>query len=316
MILLPPKTTMKNWSILHRIFYQFVKLVLPRFMRFFFRFEVHGLHHVKQFPEGVPVLYCSNHRSHLDAIIFASALVYPYGNRTACGFMASGKVMQSSPIFEKLKYIGAFPIYPESPEPALDYSYKLLKENIAVFLAPQGKRILSNPVDDYHNIINEGKSGIGRLVLRFNGKIPVVPMWIHGSREALSRGKIIPKYNSVISLSICKPLFFTQYTRKEGWDDLNPEFYPTARKIVDTIMVSIREQMLIQEKYYFELLERTFKIPIKNEQLYFRLKPKINKFLFKLLEYDKVELKKYLKSMSAKLEIQSNSSNQISTKMN
>lgn len=300
MILLPPKNTMKNWSILQRMIYQFAKLVLPRFMRFFFRFEVHGLNNVKQFPEGVPVLYCSNHRSNLDAIIFASALVYPYGNRTACGFMASGQAMQSTPVFQKLKYLGAFPIYPENPEPALDYSYKLLKENIAVFLAPQGKRIASNPVDDYHNLIKESKSGIGRLVLRLNRKIPVVPMYIHGSREALRRGKILPKFNSAISISICKPLFFTHYTRKEGWDNLDPEYYTTARKIVDKIMQSIKDQMLIQEEYYFELLERTFKIPFKNAQQYFRLKPKINKLLFKLLEYDTLELKNCLKSISTK----------------
>jgi 1-acyl-sn-glycerol-3-phosphate acyltransferase len=294
MILLPPKTTMKNWSILQRMFYQFVKLVLPRFMRIFFRFEENNNEFANIFPEATPVIFCSNHRSHLDALIFASALVYPYGERTMCGFMGSGKAMQSNMFFGLVKYLGAFPVYPENPEPALEYAYKLLKENIAVFLAPQGKRIPSNPIDDYHNLIKEGKSGIGRLVLRFNGKIPVVPMYIHGSREALGLGKIIPKYNSMISISFCKPLFFTQYSRKEGWDNLTPEFYTTARKIVDRIMESIKDQMMIQEHNYFELLERTFKIQIKNAQVYYRVKSKINKFLFKLLEYDKVELKKFV----------------------
>jgi 1-acyl-sn-glycerol-3-phosphate acyltransferase len=125
MILLPPKTTMKNWPILQRIFYEFIKIVLPRFMRFFFRFEVIGIHHANKFPEGNPVLFCSNHRSHLDAFIFAGALVHPYGKRTTCGFMASGKAMQNPPHFKQLKYLGAFPVYPENPEPALDYAYKL-----------------------------------------------------------------------------------------------------------------------------------------------------------------------------------------------
>ncbi len=298
MILHPPKTTMKNWPILQRIFYEFLKLVIPRFMRLFFRFEINEIHHANKFPEGNAVLFCSNHRSHLDAFIFASALVYPYGKRTACGFMASGKAMQSKPFFKLLKYIGAFPVYPENPEPALVYAHKLLKEKYAVFLAPQGKRIPSNPLDDYHNIVSEGKTGIGRLVLRLNGKIPVVPMYIHGSREALSFGKITPKFKSYISISFCKPLYFSQYTRKDGWDDLNQEFYTAARKIVDTIMLSIRDQMLKQEKYFFKILEEKLKVPVEKPKIYSRLKPKIDKLLFKLLEYHKEDLKKYLEGLA------------------
>jgi 1-acyl-sn-glycerol-3-phosphate acyltransferase len=163
--------------------------------------------------------------------------------------------------------------------------------------APQGKRIPSNPLDDYHNIISEGKTGIGRLVLRLNGKIPVVPMYIHGSREALRIGNIIPRFKSYISVSFCKPLLFTQYTRKDGWDELSPEFYTTARKIVDRIMTNIREQMLIQEKYFFKILEKKFKVPVEKKHLYYQLKPKIDDFLFKLLEYPKEDLKKYLEKL-------------------
>lgn len=296
MILLPPKSTIKNWSLIHKSFYEFVKLVLPRFMRLFFRFEVNGINNVNQLPEGVPVLFCANHRSNLDALIFASALVHPFGNRRACGFMASGKAMQN-PFLGLVKYLGGFPVYPENPEPALNHAFKLLKERYAVFMAPQGKRIRSNPLLDYHNLINEGKSGIGRLVLRFNGKIPVVPMYIHGSREALSRGKILPKFKSFISISICKPLFFTLYARREGWSKLDPTYYKNARKIVNTIMTSIRNQMLIQEKQYFKVLERKFRVPIEKIQVSVRFKPKFDRFLFKLSKYHPEELKAFLESM-------------------
>lgn len=294
MILLPPEKTMRNWSLLQRIIYEFVKLILPRFMRFFFRFEVNRIHLANKFPEGTPVIFCSNHRSHLDALIFASALVHPFGKRTACGFMASGKAMQNNFFFGLVRYIGAFPVYPDNPEPALDYSFKLLQENYAVFLAPQGKRIPSNPLHDYHNLISEGKSGIGRLVLRFNGKIPVVPMYIHGSHEALSSGNLIPKFKSFISVTFCKPLLFTQFTRKEGWDTSNPEFYSTARKIVNTIMISIRKQMLLQEKSFIKILERKFRIPFEKIQISSKLKPKVDLFLSKLLEYHPEDLMKYL----------------------
>ncbi|MFX0125187.1 MAG: lysophospholipid acyltransferase family protein [Candidatus Hodarchaeota archaeon] len=294
MILHPPKKTMRNWWLLQRIIYEFVKLILPRFMRFFFRFEVNGIHLANKFPEGTPVIFCSNHRSHLDALIFASAVVHPYGKRTTCGFMASGKAMQNNFLFGLVKYLGAFPVYPDNPEPALDHSFKLLQENYAVFLAPQGKRIPSTPLYDYHNLIREGKTGVGRLVLRFNGKIPVIPMYIHGSREALRRGKIIPKFRSFISVTFCKPLLFPQFTREEGWDTSTPEFYSTARKVVDAIMTSIREQMLKQEEAFIKILEMKFRTPVEQIQISPKSKPKVDRILFKLLEFHHEDLKRYL----------------------
>lgn len=297
MILLPPKKTMRNWSLLQRLIYEFIKLILPRFMRFYFRFEVNGIHFANKFPEGTPVIFCSNHRSHLDALIFASAVVHPFGKRTTCGFIASGKAMQSNPFFELVKYLGAIPVYPDNPQPALDYSFKLLQENYAIFLAPQGKRIPSNPLFDFHNLISQGKTGIGRLVLRFNGKIPVVPMYIHGSYEALRRGKIIPKFRSFISVTFCKPLIFTQFTRREGWNDAIPKFYSTSRKIVNTIMTSIREQMLIQEESFLKILEKKFRIPLEKIQISPKSKPKVDTILSKLLEFYHEDLKKYLEEI-------------------
>lgn len=297
MNLLPPKKTIRDWPLLQRIIYEFVKLLLPRFMRFFFRFEVNGIHFANKFPEGTPVIFCSNHRSHLDALIFASALVHPFGKRTTCGFIASGKAMQSNPFFGLVKYLGAIPVYPDNPNPALDYAFKLLQENYAVFLAPQGKRIPSNPLHDYHNLLSQGKTGIGRLVLRFNGKIPVVPMYIHGSHEALQRGKILPKFRAFISVTFCKPLLFTQFTRKEDWDISTPEFYSAAREIVDIIMTSIREQMLIQEELFIKILERKFRNSVDKIQIPLKSKSKVDKILFKLLEFHYEDLKNYLEKI-------------------
>ncbi len=293
MVLPPPKTTPHSWSFLHKSFYQFVKLILPRFVRLYFRFEINGIENTNRFPEGTAVIYCFNHRSHLDTFIFASALVHPFGNRTSCGLMASGKAMEQK-FFGLLKYLGAFPVYPQNPKPALDYTVKLLKENFAVLIAPQGKRIPSNPLYDYHHLTRQAKSGVGRLILRFNGKIPVVPMYIHGSHEALNQGKIVPKFKSFISISFCKPLFFTKYYRKGGWSDSDPSFYSTAHKISNQIMASIRDKMIVQERYFYKIIKRKFKTPLEK----FSVSPdshlKTNRFFSKLLEYRPDELKQWL----------------------
>ena len=296
MLLSPPKNTLLSWSLLHKSFYQFAKLIIPCIIRTYFQFEVNGIEHIERLPEGTPVIYCFNHRSHLDSFLFASAIVYPFGNRTMCGLMASGKAMQEG-MLGLLKYLGAFPVYPQNPAPALDYAARLLKENIAVLIAPQGKRIPSNPLHDYHNFIQETKSGVGRLILRFNGKIPVVPMYIHGSLEAFAHGKIIPKFKSFMSVSFCKPLSFTKFTRKEGWSDSDSSFYSTAHKISKQIMSSIKTEMLIQEKYFFEIIKRKFNTPLdklgkldisSNSHL------KTKRFFSKLLQYHPDELKKWI----------------------
>jgi len=297
MVLLPPKTTPQSWSLLHKSFYQLVKLILPRFIRLYFRLEVNGLENSNKFPEGTPVIYCFNHRSHLDTFIFASALVTPFGNRTSCGLMGSGKAMEQK-FFRLLKYLGAFPVYSQNPEPALDYAVKLLKENFAVLIAPQGKRIPSNPVHDYHNLIREAKSGVGRVILRFNGKVPVVPMYIHGSHEALSRGKIVPEFRSFISISFCKPLFFTKYEREEGWSDSDPDFYLTAHKISNQIMASIRDQMMVQERHFFQIIGKKFKTPLEKLKISPDSHLKTNRFFSKLLHYHPDELKQWVEKPS------------------
>jgi 1-acyl-sn-glycerol-3-phosphate acyltransferase len=262
-------------------------------MRVYFRFEANGLENTKNLPEGTPVIYCFNHRSHLDTFIFASALVHPFGNRTACGLMANGKVMERK-FFSLLKYVGAFPVYPHNPVPALDYAAKLLKENLAVLIAPQGKRISSNPLYDYHNLIRQVKSGVGRLILRFNGKIPVVPMYIHGSHEALNQGKLVPKFKAFISVSFSKPLFFTKYKRKEGWNDSDPNFYTVANEISKQIMTAIRDQMLVQEKHFFTIIRKKLNIPLERLDILLESHLKKNRFLAKLLHYSPKELKKWI----------------------
>jgi hypothetical protein len=210
--------------------------------------------------------------------------------------MANGDAMEQNRFLYLLKYLGAYPVYPQKPAPAIDYTVKLLKENLAVLMAPQGKRIPSTPIDDYHNLANQAKSGVGRVVLKLNGKIPVIPLYIHGSHEALSFGKIIPKYKAYISVSFCKPLFFTEYTRKEGWDESNPDFHTNAKIISKRIMTSIREQMIVEEKFFFKILKRKTRIPLQQLEISRQTHPEVYRFFRNLLQYSPAELKHWIET--------------------
>ncbi len=294
MRLRPPEETLHSWSFPHRMFYQLIKLVLPRFIRLYFQFEVKNVEFLEKLPEGVPVIYCFNHRSHLDTFLFASALVYPFGNRTACGLMTNGNVMEENKFFYLLKHLGAYPVYPQNSTPALDHTIKLLDDNLAVLIAPQGKRIPTTPLDDYHNLVEQGKSGVGRLVLRSKGKIPVVPMYIHGSYEALAFGKMIPKIKSYISVSICKPIIFAEERREDEWTESDLVFHSRARAISKVIMASIRKQMQFEEQYFFQILSRKVQLPLDRVHISYQTHPIAYRFFRNLLRYSPDQLKKWL----------------------
>ncbi len=250
------------------------------------------------FPEGTPVIFCFNHRSHFDALILASAVIVPYGTRTQISFMASGKAMQNNWFFGLTRFLGAFPVFREKSELALDFASKSLKQGIGLILAPQGKRIINNPYHDYFNLVKEGKSGIGRLILRLNGKVPVIPAYIHGSAEALSIGKIMPHFGSYVSVSFGPPLYWHKYTRKNGWKKTDPDFFSTAREVADRIMVKIREQLIIQEKDLFTLLERKFGTTIDKMALPPDKKRRFDKIVSKLLRVHPKQLQELILSES------------------
>ncbi len=284
-----PNKTMNEWSFLQRSFFRFVVRIVSLFCHRFFNYEVNGLNYINSFPEGTPVIYCTNHRSYLDSLLLASAIFELYGKRTRVGVMASGKAMQNNPFFGLVRFIGAFPVFKEKQNAAFDYALRLLEEKTAVFITPQGKRIKSDPYHDYFHLVQEGKSGVGRIILKLNGKVIVIPSYIHGAAEAFSPS---PKLGAYISLSFCKPMFWNEYTRKGGWNESDPQFFEKSREIVDKIMLSIRDQMLKQEKQYFIFLNKKIGTEIEKIDIPPRKKVQFQKFLSTL---NKIHPKKLLK---------------------
>jgi len=206
----------KRWPFLKRALYRLAAAIIPRLFRIFFHLEVNHIEMTNIFPEGKPVIFCGNHRSHLDVFVAGSAIIEPYGCRRYIALMASGKAMQQNFLYGLTRLVGGFPVFRENPNSAFNYAFRSLREGFAVFIAPQGKRIDKTPFHDYFNLVREGRTGVGRIILAMNGKVPVVPLFIHGTAEAWSPGNIIPKFGSHVSVSFGKPLYFHQYTRPDG----------------------------------------------------------------------------------------------------
>ncbi|MFX0016424.1 MAG: lysophospholipid acyltransferase family protein [Promethearchaeota archaeon] len=286
----------KQWSFLRKAFYLSLTPVLPRITRILFRLEVKNIENTFEFPEGRGVIFCVNHQSHLDGIILISAILAPFGPRRFLGFIASGKILLETFLGRLMLILGGIPIFSNNPKPTLDYVSKSILDGFAVLITPQGRRIHRTPFHDYFSLAKEGRTGVGRIILTTNGEIPVIPVYIHGTSEALKPGTILPKFGSFISISFGEPLYFHQYSRQDGWFEDDPDFFLKAREITNEIMHSIRGLFLITEKYYIEFLELKFnkkieriKVPLKNEK-------EFNKILQKLTRVPPKHIQQFLES--------------------
>ncbi|UCG90389.1 MAG: 1-acyl-sn-glycerol-3-phosphate acyltransferase, partial [Candidatus Heimdallarchaeota archaeon] len=284
----------KRWSFSKRAIYQFLTPILPRAIRSLFHFEVFGKEFADQFPEGKGVIFCTNHQSHLDGPIIASTLINPFGCRKFLGFIGSGKAMKENFLFRSLTLIGGIPIFRENPKPTLNYVSRSLQEGFAILITPQGRRIHRTPFHDYFSLTEEGRTGVGRIVLTTNGEIPVVPLYIRGTAEVLRPGTLKPKFGSYISVSFGEPLYFHQYSRQDGWSESISDFFPKSREITDKIMKSIRDLFLDTEKHYLNFLEWKFNTELIKITISSKKEKEFNRFLHKVACVPPNQIKKFL----------------------
>lgn len=231
-----------------------------------FRFAVNGGEYLRLYPEGRPLIFAGNHRSHLDALVLMNAVLPPYGSRGYLASIAPAKTMEENPLFSFTRLLGTFPLDRSNPQLALDYFYESLRAGLGLFIFPQGGRVSRTPIQDYQSFTREGRTGVGRLVLRMNGEAPVIPFYIHGSYEALGQGRMMPRFGAYVSVTFGEPLLFDKYRHKTGWQR-NDEFYSTARVITDEIMKKVQILLYNNEKPLFEFLEKRFGRPIDDISL-------------------------------------------------
>ena len=244
----------KKWSTFHRMFYRFMTPIMRNIIPFFFKFEAFGLENMLDFPEGKPVIFAGNHRSHLDALAGFATIFPPRGNRRYLTTITQGAVLKENFLFRLMGYLGGHPINQKNKNLSIDYLYESLKARLAIGIFPQGGRIARTPIEDYQKLSEEGRSGVGRLVLRMNGEVPVIPFYIHGTAEALARGSVIPKFGSYISLTLGKPIYFKDYA-DTNWDLKSKEFHETSRTVTNNIMKEIQVLCLETEKGVFQVIE-------------------------------------------------------------
>jgi 1-acyl-sn-glycerol-3-phosphate acyltransferase len=138
---------------------------------------IQGAEHLLSAPK--PLIVIPNHASHFDTGVVYHAIPPPLRWRTAIAAAADRfyRVWWKGARFSLL--LNAFPIERGGGRRALDYAGELLEHGWSLIVYPEGHRSRNGEVQPFHH---------GVSILALEHRVPVVPMYVHGTREILPPG--------------------------------------------------------------------------------------------------------------------------------
>jgi 1-acyl-sn-glycerol-3-phosphate acyltransferase len=171
------------------VLYAFLKPFAVLAMRWLFRLESFGRHHV---PATGPVLLVSNHLSVLDPPLVGGA------SARQLSFLAKAELFRI-PLFGRLiRGLNARPLRREGADAsALREALRMLAEGRALLVFPEGTR------GQEGGELGAAKAGAGMLAVLSGA--PVVPVHIAGSGHAWPRGRRWPR-RSRVTVTFGRPL--------------------------------------------------------------------------------------------------------------
>ena len=197
--------------------YAVAKPVAVALMRLTWGLHAYGREHV---PADGPVLLVSNHVSVLDPPFIGGACP------RELYFLAKEELF-GVPLFGRLiRGLNARPVKRDGSDGrALKMALKLLGENRAILLFPEGTRGVEGR-------LGEGKPGAGMLAVLSGA--PVVPVYVSGTARALPPGRALPR-PARVSVTFGPALVF-----KSVGDERRKERY---REVTEEMMRAIGQLM-------------------------------------------------------------------------
>jgi long-chain acyl-CoA synthetase len=170
-------------------------------MRLLFRVRAKGLEHL---PKDRQWVLTPNHVSYLDAFAIAALLDWSQLRKTYWAGWTG--VAFANPVMRFLSRLGKIlPVEPtRAARSSLAFGAKILKNKKNLVWFPEGGRSPNGKLQDF-------KPGIGMLLEHF--PVCVIPVFIHGTREALPPGKFLPRLRP-IRLVFGQPLEARELKRK------------------------------------------------------------------------------------------------------
>ncbi len=170
------------------MFYKVIVWIVRFAMLFTFRIKCIGLDNV---PKDGGVILAVNHKSDFDPVMMG--ITAP---RTL-SFMAKAELFENKFCGWFLKKLGAFPVHRGSGDVgALKASFKILKDNGAMIIFPEGGRCKNGEK-------RRAKSGVAMIAQKVN--VPVVPVHIGGEYKWMKK----------VTITYGKPISFDEHSGKK-----------------------------------------------------------------------------------------------------
>ncbi len=173
-------------------------------MRALWRFRIEG----EMFPEYGGGILVGNHQSHLDPFFLAGA------THRRIQWMSKEENFKTPIVRSLFTNLGAFKVLRgQADQAAWDKAKSIIQSGEFVGIFPEGTRTEDGSLGEFHT---------GAVRLAVETGVPIVPLCVIGSREALPKGKLVMKPVRV-SVRIGKPIYYDQYK--------NNFSYPVAKQL-------------------------------------------------------------------------------------
>jgi long-chain acyl-CoA synthetase len=195
-----PPDMLKKYRSAHRLLRPFVYSVLDVIFRFYCKEKVYGLENLPDSPYIIAV----NHASAMDYVTVAWAMgkkreeLYPIATKLFYDFGFTRFWMKAASNVVRIDTVEDF-------FPALRVAAQILRAGKAVYIHPEGMRSTNGKILPF-------RPGVG--VLAVETEVPLVPVYVSGTGQALPPGSIFLHPNPV-SVSFGEPIEMAPYIEKK-----------------------------------------------------------------------------------------------------
>jgi len=199
------------------------------------------------FPEWGPGILVGSHESHLDPFFYGAAC------HRRIRYMSKLDNFKTPLVKTLFNNLGAFKIDRENPERGWEKAKEIIRGGEWIGIFPEGTRSRDGNLGEF-------KTGAVRLAIEM--QVPIVPMAVVGSRNALKKGNLVMKPTQVI-VRVGNPIYYTDY-------DFNTISFTDIRRLNDELRNTIWE---LRENLYGKKDEEELSIGSPEE---IEKKPKFN----------------------------------------
>ena len=198
-------------------------------IRVIFRLRVEGLEHL---PEDEQWVLTPNHASYLDPFAIAALLNWNQLRKTYWAGWTG--IVLANPVMRLLSRLGKIlPVEPmRAARSSLAFGATILKNKKNLVWFPEGGLSANGELQDF-------KPGIGMLLEHF--PVRVIPVFVHGTHQALPPGKFFPKPNA-ICVVFGKALDAQQVKREGGGEKPHEQIASALHDRVAKLAQDIGEQ--------------------------------------------------------------------------